>query len=129
MGLKNKLTSISMARLTAGATLLGGEKILHCVKNDKMALRLSPQSKETKKNLERFAKDCSGNPKDALELLNRMYTLSRFSGYPEILEQTDDNINLMSKVIEKGCQHKTPHYLASSWWLFRSDPRNGACFS
>lgn len=26
MGLKNKLTSISMARLTAGTTLLGGEK-------------------------------------------------------------------------------------------------------
>ena len=39
MGLKNKLTSISMARLTAGATLLGGEKILHCVKHDKRALR------------------------------------------------------------------------------------------
>lgn len=71
---------------------------------------ISPQSKETKKNLERFAKDCSKNSKDALELLNRMYTLSRLSGYPEILEQTDDNMNLMSKVIEKGCQHKTPHY-------------------
>lgn len=71
---------------------------------------ISPQSKETKKNLERFAKNCSRDPEGALELLNRMYTLSRLSGYPEILEQTDDNMNLMSKIIEKGKQQKTPHY-------------------
>lgn len=71
---------------------------------------IAPQDQVSENYLKEYALTYTPRKGDSSETLNRLYQVWRASGYPEIRNQTEENMTLMGRVIEKGRRGKTAHF-------------------
>ena len=74
---------------------------------------LAPQDEESKKYLNEYAQLYTSKPSEELEMKDRLYQLWRVCGYPEIRNQTEENMTLMGRIIEYNRHGKTAHFKPS----------------
>ena len=71
---------------------------------------LAPQDEESKKYLNEYARLHTSKDSEELEMKDRLYQLWRVCGYPEIRNQTEENMTLMGRIIEHNRNGKTAHF-------------------
>lgn len=71
---------------------------------------IAPKDPVSKNYLKEYAQTYTPRKGDSSETLNRLYQVWRASGYPQIRNQTEENMTLMGRMIEKGRRQKTAHF-------------------